>query len=243
MRGRRFCATCTARRCLTVGSTSVSCLRTTPGDVPLHERGEVECGVLVPVQDEPARLADVGAYPQRQLGFHRAAGTTRLRGGEPAVRDLKVAAVPHGPVCELAADLTEPGISDSAGELLRFLTMPATFRSSTTTVPHSRARPVVSLWIWSRRSAVTWWWTLLRWASARRHRFDGRFYRCAGPGPDGGTPSATGAATFGGRCGSAGGSWPRGVRRRTPRGSSPPGPHRSPHPAGQACAPPVQPPP
>ncbi|KPI07325.1 hypothetical protein OK006_6091, partial [Actinobacteria bacterium OK006] len=66
MRGRRFNATGPAGRGLTVGSTSVFCLRATPGDVPLHERGEVQCRVLIPVEDESAVFAYVHPYPERQ---------------------------------------------------------------------------------------------------------------------------------------------------------------------------------
>ncbi|MDT5023978.1 MAG: hypothetical protein QOE61_404 [Micromonosporaceae bacterium] len=53
-----------------VGSTSVSRLPATPGDVVL----EVDRGVEVPVDDQAAGVAGEGAGGQRQFGFHRLAG-------------------------------------------------------------------------------------------------------------------------------------------------------------------------
>src|SRR5258705_8453657 len=100
MRGGLFTASCRARLGLLVGSTSVSRLPATPGDVVL----EVHRGVEVPVDDETAMLAGEGACRQGQFGFHRLAGRTRFGGGEPAVGDDELAAVPGRLVVELASD-------------------------------------------------------------------------------------------------------------------------------------------
>src|SRR5262249_60175732 len=70
VRGRRFTATRRARLGLLVGSTSVSRLPATPGDVAL----EIDRGVEVPVDDQTALLAGEGACSQGHLGFDRLAG-------------------------------------------------------------------------------------------------------------------------------------------------------------------------
>src|SRR5258706_86236 len=102
VRGRRFfppwryCATCQAMPGLLVGSTSVYRLRATPDDVALHERGEVECGVLVSVDDQATRFTGERTHRQRQLGFHCLAAGTRFGGGKPAVGDGEHATVALG---------------------------------------------------------------------------------------------------------------------------------------------------
>src|SRR3954471_745114 len=73
VRGRRFTATSPNRSGLRVGSTSVFCLRATPGDDTLHQRSEIDRGVLIPVQDETAGGACEEAFGQAQLGFHHTA--------------------------------------------------------------------------------------------------------------------------------------------------------------------------
>ena len=58
-----------------------------------REGGEVERGVVVPVEDQAADVACVGPDVQRQLGFHRAAPGTGLGGGVPAVGHDEAGAV------------------------------------------------------------------------------------------------------------------------------------------------------
>ena len=92
VRGRRFAATRRDNPGLTVGSTSVLCLRATPGDVPLNQSSQIVCGVQTPVQDQTALGAHEGAFGQGELGFHRTAARTRLGRGEPPIRDHQGAA-------------------------------------------------------------------------------------------------------------------------------------------------------
>jgi hypothetical protein len=49
-------------------STSVYGLRATPGDHRLTQRGEVLCGVHIPVHDHPARHTDVRTLRKQQFG-------------------------------------------------------------------------------------------------------------------------------------------------------------------------------
>src|SRR4051812_41781951 len=85
VRGRRFIAASPNGSGLMVGSTSVLGLRATPGDDTLHQRSEIPCGVLIPVQDQAADGAYIGAFGQAQLGFHRTTSGTGFGGGVPAV--------------------------------------------------------------------------------------------------------------------------------------------------------------
>jgi hypothetical protein len=66
-------------------STSVYGLRATPGDHGLTQRGEVPCGVHVPVKDEPASRADIRTLRQGQFGFHCATSRAGLTRWEPPV--------------------------------------------------------------------------------------------------------------------------------------------------------------
>jgi hypothetical protein len=97
-----------------VGSTSVLCLRATPGDDTFYQRSEIDCSVLITIQDQTTLGAHEDPFGQAQLGFHHTASRACLRGGEPAVRNNERPAVPNGLVGELAADLTEPGIGYDA---------------------------------------------------------------------------------------------------------------------------------
>ena len=92
-------------------STGVLALRPTDGEVE-----QVTCGVLVPVYDQAARLAQVRPLGQGQFGFHRTA--TRARPGtwaEPASRD-QLAAVPGGLAGEHPPGFPEASVGDGAGE-------------------------------------------------------------------------------------------------------------------------------
>src|SRR3979409_2345390 len=110
VRGRRFMATCQARLGLLVGSTSVSGLPATLGDL----MRKVDRGVAVPVDDQTAVLT--AKHPRRggQFGFHCPAGRTRthLGGRKPAVGHHKPTAVPPGLVRQLPPDLPEPSVRD-----------------------------------------------------------------------------------------------------------------------------------
>ena len=66
--------------------------------------------------------------------------------------------MPLGLVGELAADLPEPGVGDPRARR-RLRSIPATLRSSTTTVPYSAAEAVVSLCRASARRFATRWCT------------------------------------------------------------------------------------
>src|SRR5260221_13112354 len=96
-------ATCRAGLGLTVGSTSVSRLPATPGDVVL----KVDRGVEVPVDDEAAGVAGEGAGRQRQVGVHRLVGRACFGGGKTAVGDGEGGVVSAGLLGELAAQLGE----------------------------------------------------------------------------------------------------------------------------------------
>jgi len=76
----------------------------------LAQAGEVDRGVAVPVDGQAAGVAVVGAFVQRQLGFHRATGGAGLRTGVPPAGYQEPGAVPGGLVAELAAQLAEPGV-------------------------------------------------------------------------------------------------------------------------------------
>src|SRR4030088_1302658 len=83
VRGRRFMATCQAGLGLLVGSTSVSGLPATLGDLVL----EVDRGGGVPVEEQAAVLTAKHPRREGQFGFHCPTGRTRtcFGGGEPAV--------------------------------------------------------------------------------------------------------------------------------------------------------------
>lgn len=118
---------------LTVGSTC--CHRATPGGVCLRrECGEVTGGVEIPVEDQAARLTRVFTLGQGEFGFHCATARAGFGGGIPAVGYDQPSAVPGGFVGQLPADLGEPGVSDVPANR-RLRSIPATLRSSTTTVP------------------------------------------------------------------------------------------------------------
>jgi hypothetical protein len=69
VRGGRFTAASPNGSGLTVGSTSVLGLRATPGDEALDQRSEIDRGVLVPVDDQAAGGAYIGAFGQGSLVF------------------------------------------------------------------------------------------------------------------------------------------------------------------------------
>src|SRR3979490_1025853 len=81
VRGRRFMATCQAGLGLLVGSTSVSSLPATLGDL----MPEVDRGVAVPVDDQTAVLTAEHPRRQGQFGFHCPTGRTHLGRRKPAV--------------------------------------------------------------------------------------------------------------------------------------------------------------
>src|SRR5882724_7621776 len=101
VRGGRFTATCQARLGLLVGSTSVYRLPATLGDLIL----QVDRGIEVPVDDQPAVLTAEHPRRQGQFGFHRPTRRTRLRGREPTIGHHEPAAVPAGLVVQLPPDL------------------------------------------------------------------------------------------------------------------------------------------
>ncbi len=127
VRGRRFTASCLPHRVggagLPVGSTSVSSRnaggRATPGTGPritrivagVAEAGEVDRRVQIPIQGRTSVAAVVDPVPQRQLGFHSAAGT-RLGGREPAARGHQRGPVPNRLVAQLDADPAQSSIVD-----------------------------------------------------------------------------------------------------------------------------------
>jgi hypothetical protein len=90
-------------------------LPATLGDVG-RECGQVACGVLIPVEDEPAGGTGVGALGQGELGFHRAATRAGLAGGEPAVGNDQPPAVPGGLVGQLSPYLAHADIGHRAGQ-------------------------------------------------------------------------------------------------------------------------------
>jgi len=133
-------------------STGVYPLRPTDGEVE-----QVYRRVDVPVEDQAAGGAYVGALGQEQLGFHRSAARTRLAGREePASKD-DLAAVPPGFVAEHPGCRAESLVSDGAGQL-RLRVMPATFRSSRTTVSYRLASWLVALCSASARMFATRAW-------------------------------------------------------------------------------------
>jgi high-affinity nickel permease len=81
-----------------------------------RQSGQVDRGVHIPVQDDAALHADVGALGQGQLGFRRAASGACLGGGEPAVGDDQVGTGLLGLVGEPAADLRPARVGDPPGQ-------------------------------------------------------------------------------------------------------------------------------
>ena len=124
-------------------SRSVYGLRATPGDHCLTRRGEVPCGVHVPatiphsvqtyVRSDRASLAFTTPQPEQVLldGNHRS--TTIVRPPVHAVLNYS----------RLRSSPNEASQMRQAKQW--FLSIPATNKSSMTTVPHSRARAVASL--------------------------------------------------------------------------------------------------
>src|SRR5258706_14835385 len=96
---------------LTVGSTSVSRLPATPGDVVL----KVDRGVEVAVDDEAAGVAGVGLGWPRPVGIQRLGGRACFRGGKPADRDRERAGVSAGFGGGVAAPFGRPGVADRPG--------------------------------------------------------------------------------------------------------------------------------
>ena len=67
-----------------------------------HQCRQVERGVEVAIQGEPALAAAECALGQAQLGFHCAAARARLGGRVPAARDHNAPGAPRGLVADLA---------------------------------------------------------------------------------------------------------------------------------------------
>lgn len=123
--GRRFVASCLLRRegggGLADGSTSFSSRnaggRAAPGTGPLApmrqgaEAGEVDRRIEVPVDDETAGTAAVGAFGERELGSRSATGTQLAR-RIVTVRRQDRAAGPIGLVFEHRTDPTQRRIAD-----------------------------------------------------------------------------------------------------------------------------------
>ena len=84
--------------------TLVGC-RPTGGTGDGHEGRQVECCIVVPVDDQAAALAVVTALGQGQLGFHCLAPRARFRRWVPAVGDHECCPIPLGLVSELTSQL------------------------------------------------------------------------------------------------------------------------------------------
>jgi hypothetical protein len=79
--------------------------------------GEVRGGVDVPIADQAARVAAVGALGEGELGSHRTARRARLRGREPAVRDEELPAVAGRFMRELPGEFRPTLVANRGGEV------------------------------------------------------------------------------------------------------------------------------
>ncbi len=82
----------------------------------LDKGREVAGSVVVPVDDQAARLAMKRPLCERQLGFHRLAARASLGAWEPPVCDDQPGAVPLALVGKLAAQLARRGVEDGPVE-------------------------------------------------------------------------------------------------------------------------------
>jgi hypothetical protein len=91
-------------------------LPATLGDVPLDQRGKIERGMLIPIEEQATPLAGEGSDPRPQCEFTAPLDEQVIEEEYHRSSDLKVSAIPVGFIGEPVADLTESGIGDRPGQ-------------------------------------------------------------------------------------------------------------------------------